>query len=249
METGKNMRFFSPLRGKSVLRRVAKGLEELFYPSHAMCLCCRSMIGQTREWICPECAKKLRENWRGNHVAAANWPLFRVAHAYRYQGPAAEMVLALKYRGARVLAASMARDMAVAYYALMLSEAPLVVAAPMHRARLRQRGYNQAEILARTLCWELGLEYGQVLRKIRSTPRQTRLSAQEREKNLTGSITATREARGRTILLIDDVFTTGTTARTCAEALLAAGAKRVYALTYAVAGRSENTPSAFADAD
>ncbi len=165
METGKNPRFFSPLRGKSVLRRAAKGLEELFYPSHAMCLCCRSMIGQSREWICPECAQKLRENWRGNHVAAANWPLFRVAHAYRYQGPAAEMVLALKYRGARVLAASMARDMAVAYYALMVSEQPLVTAAPMHWMRLRQRGYNQAEILARTLCRELGLEYGQVLRK------------------------------------------------------------------------------------
>ncbi|MFQ5789289.1 MAG: ComF family protein [Acidobacteriota bacterium] len=111
-----------------------------------------------------------------------------------------------------------------------------VVPVPLHRRRRRQRGYNQAELLARTVAALAGVPLRRgVLSKIKPRPPQAELSAKARLTNAVGAYHARLPAwlRGRDVLLVDDVFTTGATAEACARALLTAGAASVDVLTVA----------------
>lgn len=106
---------------------------------------------------------------------------------------------------------------------------------PIHAARRRERGYNQAELIARGVADALGLPLLDVMRRTRYTGTQTALSEQQRLVNLQNAFIVHRPdlIRNARILLIDDVLTTGATLNTAAEALLMAGARRVDALTIA----------------
>ncbi|MPN63343.1 hypothetical protein SDC9_211101 [bioreactor metagenome] len=117
-------------------------------------------------------------------------------------------------------------------------EIDIVVPVPLHRRRLRKRGYNQSELLARHICKREGLrlEAG-ALRRIKDTTSQTHKHKQERMKNVFAAfvVVSPDAVKDKTILLIDDVITTGATLGECALMLKHYGAKRVYALTYCAA--------------
>lgn len=111
-----------------------------------------------------------------------------------------------------------------------------VVPVPMSRAKLRRRGYNQAELLARALARRLGLRCDVALLDKRSERRtQSTLAKAERAANVRGAFTASPRAASQSILLVDDVCTTGETLRACAAALRRAGAARVCAVVVAKA--------------
>jgi ComF family protein len=111
-----------------------------------------------------------------------------------------------------------------------------IVPVPLHFWRERKRGYNQSELLAVSLGNLTGLPVERrALKKIRPTRSQTELSREERIENVAGAFAVRRPetVRGRTLVLVDDVCTTGATLDACASALKEAGAKRVLALTVA----------------
>lgn len=104
----------------------------------------------------------------------------------------------------------------------------LVVPVPQEPQRLRQRGYNQALLLARELTRQRGGDCDQhILRKTRLTPAQHELPAQMRRSNLAGVFAASRAVKGQEVLLVDDVMTTGATVDACSRTLVAAGAAEV----------------------
>ena len=111
----------------------------------------------------------------------------------------------------------------------------VVIPVPLSRKRLQERGYNQVALVARPLAYELGLTYApNLLWKIRDTRSQVGLNMQERRENVSMAYQAHRSAVTRkSILLMDDVSTTGSTISACTEALLLAGAQEVYVLTIA----------------
>ena len=110
----------------------------------------------------------------------------------------------------------------------------VVVPVPMHRAKLRRRGYNQAELLARALAKRIGVRCETaLLTKKRDHGAQSRLARSERAANVRDAFQASPRAASRRILLVDDVITTGETIRACAKALADAGAKRVAAAVVA----------------
>jgi ComF family protein len=121
------------------------------------------------------------------------------------------------------------------------AEPVTVVPVPLHRDRRRERGYNQAEALARGLMAELGKGKrgaeldSRCLQKILATPPQTGLSPAERRENVRGAfaVSDAHPVRDQAVVLIDDVMTTGATLSACATVLKAAGARRVVALTLA----------------
>ncbi len=103
--------------------------------------------------------------------------------------------------------------------------APLLIPVPLHHQRHRERGFNQAELLATPLARELGLDCLKALKRIRSTSRQATLSRRERLKNLNKAFRLTGNSQklaNRSLILIDDVFTTGSTVHECARTLRAA---------------------------
>jgi ComF family protein len=111
----------------------------------------------------------------------------------------------------------------------------LITAVPLDKARQRDRGYNQSLYLARPLAWETKLPIdASIIKRIKKTKSQVGLSLEERKVNVTGAFWAEQKfVNGKTILIIDDVVTTGSTINSCAEALMKAEASRVYGLTLA----------------
>jgi ComF family protein len=104
----------------------------------------------------------------------------------------------------------------------------LLLPVPLHVSRLRQRGYNQALLLARVLGrrWQVPVA-SQLLLRVRPTPPQIGLKAAQRRRNLRGAFALSEQLQGERVLLIDDVMTTGATARECSRTLLEGGAGQV----------------------
>ncbi|MCW5891899.1 MAG: ComF family protein [bacterium] len=147
--------------------------------------------------------------------------------------PLATMVVALKYRGRRLLARELGRMLVGA---LDARGAELVVPVPLHVRRLRARGYNQSALLARCVARRLRRPLlCDALRQLRPTPDLVGLGAAARRAALADVFRVAARRRpavnGRIVLLVDDVLTTGTTADAAARALRAAGARAVHVWT------------------
>ena len=114
-------------------------------------------------------------------------------------------------------------------------EVDMLVPMPLGKVRLKERGYNQVGLVARPLAYELGMQYTpQVLWKSRETPSQVGLTISQRMENVKDAYQAdVRLLKRKSILLMDDVATTGATIQSGTLALLSAGAREVYALTIA----------------
>jgi ComF family protein len=140
----------------------------------------------------------------------------------------------LKYRGRTALAGSLGGLMA-AYWLQHPMPADVVVPVPLHTARLRERGYNQAALLAHEMARWVGLVVDeQALVRWRITAPQVKLDARRRKENVHDAFRCSGDAlTGKQVLLIDDVCTTGSTLEACAVALYEGGARGVQALTLA----------------
>jgi ComF family protein len=171
-------------------------------------------------------------------------PLFARAAAYgSYESGLRELIHLLKFSGVRPAANVLGRMLAEAIARLepeFPADGVVVVPVPLHRAKLRQRGFNQAEMIARAatknnpardrlrLCPD-------VIERTRETASQIGLSSHQRRENLRGAFRAAQRelVQGREVLVVDDVFTTGATVSECARVLRRAGATKVWVATVA----------------
>jgi ComF family protein len=143
----------------------------------------------------------------------------------------------LKYRSRRRVAGRLSEAMlAVPRVRQVLAGATALVPVPLHPRRKRTRGFNQSELLAQELGGRTGIRTAALaLVRRKDTPPQTGLTAAARRANVQGAFAVRHvsQVAGRTVVLVDDVLTTGATASACARALLAAGAREVRLLTVA----------------
>jgi ComF family protein len=159
------------------------------------------------------------------------------------EGVAAALVHRLKYGGWDSLGLEMGAQMAEASFSRSVeAELSLVVPVPLSPTRRRERGFNQAALLAREVARRRGLPLlSDVLNRRRHTQRQTHLAPRERLTNVAGSFGVPVEGRvdieGRHVLLVDDVLTTAATAQDCVRALCSSGARAVSVVTFARARR------------
>ena len=153
-------------------------------------------------------------------------------------------ILALKYDGRVELAPGLARYLravtAEASWPSLLNAIDGIVPVPLHRDRLRERGYNQAGLLASCFAEEADTPFlEKAIVRVDATISQVGLSREERAGNVLGKFKADPElVEGKSLLLIDDVFTTGATMRACAEAMRDAGAGAIFGLALAGPSRS-----------
>lgn len=222
------------------MRRGVTILLDLLYPPR--CSCC----GQAGAWLCSACVDGIpyitdpiceRCGRPAEHAGVCAdcrsepYDLAQVRSVALHVAPLREAVHALKYDGARVLAGPLGHLMAD-YWRGHALPAAITVPVPLHRERLRQRGYNQSLLLARVLANEVGMTLcGDILARERNTPSQVGLSRAARRENVKDAFRCSAQLQGEAVLLIDDVFTTGATLEACARALHMAGAGRVSAYT------------------
>ena len=149
-----------------------------------------------------------------------------------YKGPLVRALLQLKYRSNRLLAFTMSQWL-VELLSQETWQVDLVVPVPLGRDRLRQRGYNQAGLIASALAEFQHLQYSdRALQRIRETRSQVGLDAMARMRTVQGAFLADSAiVEGKRVIVVDDLYTTGATLSSCAQALLEAGAVEVYGLT------------------
>ncbi len=225
-----------------LLTRLARSALDLVFPVH--CFGC----GKEGSIICPICADGL-EGLDGPYclICAApgvsgtcRWCLQdpkafeSLRSPYRFEGPVRDAIHALKYRGIRVAAEPLA-DLLIGYLQRNPVSADVLVPVPLHSRRLRSRGYNQSALLGSRVAARLGLPLREdlLVRTSDSRPQVETRDREARRANVLGNFHCPGGAQGMTVLLIDDVATTGSTLSECARALKAAGASAVRALTLA----------------
>jgi len=179
-----------------------------------------------RGGLCRECASGARTHALDRMIVAAV-----------YEGTVRAAIHALKYQRKRRAAEPLA-GLALAAWRASGLRADVIVPIPLHRSRSRQRGFNQADLLALSLARGARLPIQRdTLGRVRATAAQARLSWGERQRNVAGAFALRPEAAGalsgRTILLIDDVITTGATVQAAASALREARPAAIYALAVA----------------
>jgi ComF family protein len=158
----------------------------------------------------------------------------------RYSEVLKDVVLLFKYGKVSILSRNLARfaEESLGAEEGLWQGVDFLVPVPLHRKRKRERGFNQADLLARDLARIKGMKVlDGCLVKVRNVPPQASLEAADREANVRGVYEVKNSAtvKGKTLVLVDDVFTTGSTLRECGLALMRAGARDVRALTLAQA--------------
>jgi len=193
------------------------------------CLCCgRFFDGAGEPHLCADCL-------------GSRPPFTRHRSGATYEGIAKDIILLYKYRGFEVLSGVLADFLirSLGREEDLWSGVEAVVPVPLHPAKEKSRGFNQARLLAKRLAKHknIPLQAGRLV-KVRRTDAQTSLDARARATNLKGAFEVRKNAgiKGKIVLLVDDVYTTGSTIRECSAVLKKAGVEEVRAITVAQAG-------------
>jgi len=192
-------------------------------PQNNICPLCG--IPQPGPVLCQECIA-----YQPVYTAVRSWGW--------YEGTLRSAIHRLKYHSDMGVSEELAKPLT--HLLLDLNwQVELVTAVPLSQKRRRERGYNQSALLARWLGLTTGIHFQEsVIDRTRDTNSQVGLHAHQRRQNVMGAFTARPQiAAGKSILILDDVTTTGATMQACAQALQAAGASRIYGLTLARAGQ------------
>lgn len=223
--------------------RPLRAVTDLLFPPRCLgcggmgsffCPACVKATPQLEGPLCPACAMTVDPTYPV--CRCRRHALRYVRAAGTYDNPLRLAIQRFKYGGRRAAEVDLAAvlDRAVSPFAAI---GPVLVPVALHPSRERQRGYNQATLLARAVSTRHGMTVLESsLRRVKPTQPQVGLSAEARTRNIKGAFAADSAfVRGKDVLLVDDVCTTGATLRAAAEALQQAGAHKVYAAVLAFA--------------
>jgi len=205
------------------------------------CRSCLSRIHFIRSSICLSCGLPFGAGECKNHLCGeclSSEPCFTVARAVgTYETVLLDAIHRFKYKGSMHVGEALGRFMAqYDYPSLRISDYAMLIPVPLHLKRLRERGFNQSVILAREMArrHSVPMNFSILKRRVWTEPQVT-LGKEARKANVRGvfEVTDRGSIKGEKVLLVDDVFTTGSTVKECARLLMESGAAEVGVLTLA----------------
>lgn len=203
-----------------------------------ICPECKKEICYVKPPVCLKCGKHMederQEYCKGCRITAHKFVRGRGLFSYR---SVADSMYRFKYLGRREYALFYGREIAEKYGSLIRSwQSDALVPVPIHYTRKRQRGYNQADILAREIGKQMGIPVeSRLLKRVKKTLPQKLLSDDERQNNLKRAFKISRnDVKLKRVIIVDDIYTTGSTIDACAEVLLKAGIEKVYYVSASV---------------
>ena len=237
------------------IEKIKKGIQtlqscslNLFYPvkcpfcgaieQNGICGKCREKILVIREPRCRKCGKPLRkaEEEFCYDCKALNHEFEEGRSLWVHKEPVSHAIYALKYQNKRIYGELFGREMAIEFSEYLIEKkVNLIVPIPLHRKRQRVRGYNQTEILADFIGRYTGIsvESGVLVRQKYTDP-QKQLNDKQRRRNIRDAFAVKKEVWSKRIVLIDDIYMTGSTLDEAARVLYRAGAEKVYFLTISI---------------
>ena len=211
---------------------LAERLKDILWPRTCAVRDCGCPVDRPSGYLCSRC------------YATLPWYDEFAQSAFAYLTPIPELVNRYKFNGATYLTDDFAEALTRSFRRKHeVAAVDVVVPVPLHRNRLRERGYNQSGLLAAAFAARLGRRCDETsFARIRDTEHQSRSTGDERRQNLKGAfrVVDPTQIRGRTVVLVDDVMTTGATVEECTSALCAAGAYRVIPFVLAKALMDED---------
>ncbi|MFC1557279.1 ComF family protein [candidate division KSB1 bacterium] len=225
------------------VKRLASAIIDFVYPR--LCLTCRNSIPDEKTLICGKCWHGINRNSRHIVTSGARFIPGKkyfsfISWRFKYSDVMREAVRLFKFNDYHSLYRRFGEEMAETVRNIPeLSRADALVPVPLHKARQRERGYNQSELLARTVSEFTGIPLHSSLLRIRNNRPQSLISGRkEKIENVRGifEVRSPEEVNGKRIILVDDVVTTGATVNECSRVLAGAGAEQVMILSAALAG-------------
>ena len=227
---------------QTTLSRIAGGVLDLLFPlrcavcSHEgqlLCRDCEPTLPRLEKPYCSICAEP-GSALVCERCATTTLAIDGTRAPYLFDGAVRDMVHNLKYRNLRASSSDLGR-LVSGYLEANPVPADVLVPVPLRKRAERARGYNQSQLLAREVSKRTGIPMEtNLLHRTRNTPPQVSMdSYEERRENISGAFECRRDVGGRSVVVVDDVVTTGSTVSACASALKAAGAASVWALAIA----------------
>lgn len=187
------------------------------------CKKCGKPIRQKEEEFCYDCEREDLCYEQGRSL-------------WIHKMPVSSSIYAFKYKNRRVYGEVYGREMAKMFRKIIrLWEIDVIVPVPLHRKKQKKRGYNQAEILAKEIGFRVGIPVDTTLiKRKKNTVPQKEFTRKERKKNLKNAFEVTGKVEGKRVLIIDDIYTTGSTIDSISILLKKAGAEKTYFLTISI---------------
>lgn len=231
----------------SMFNDYLRAVKDIFFP--CLCLCCgkkiskRYLCGECQEKIvflhpprCRYCTKPLAPNSSGicKECSSKIYPYQKIISTTVYREPIPGLIHLFKYKNCDYLAGFLSSLM-IKYLSKIgfnPSRYHLITPVPLHKDKLKIRGYNQAGLLAKLLSNYFKIPFrDDIIGNTNIRPSQTKLQKEKREKNVEGVFVVEENLRNKRIILVDDIFTTGSTVNACSKALGERGAENITVIT------------------
>lgn len=212
-----------------------QSLLAFIYPQS--CLICENPLAETERHVCGRCWRNFDRFEPEKQQLDVPENITRIFSLWPFDESIQKIVHEVKYRRMVSLGTRVGQELGDCLREdLDFAGADFIVPVPLHKTRLRERGYNQSLVIAGPIAESLGLDLRpELLIRARPTKSQTKLNAEERSRNLHGAfeVTNSEVVQNKTVILVDDVATTGATLAECARVLQVSGVPKVLAITAA----------------
>ncbi len=231
-------------------------IKDILYPRR--CLICSSLLNfnSQRKWlcdnckpfkiaryihkICEKCGRIIEHDGKCIMCNEHNTYYDKGYILYEYSDNIRKIMIKYKFRQKRMYSDFFAEEMTKYFNEFILCKYDYICCVPIHKRKMALRGYNQSELVALNLSKYFGIKYMPLLVKVKNTKQQSRLSAREREQNVKDAFDCTYNLKDKSVLIIDDVLTTGYTINECCKMLKKAEAQKVDFIVMTCASENNN---------